>query len=146
MIIACLPCSQMSVMNPVVRESCEASSDKSESRSASEPDSASLHYWEWSPFRRWRNLLPMVKQQVRTTIGLPGVIEGGTRRKIGQEPGRPSKVRMEAQHDAGNHNCMRGLARESDKPIVVMKSRNGDGAKGLYCERAEVERGGEPLV
>src|SRR4030067_3303950 len=144
MIIACLSCSQMDVIwsNP----SCGAPSDEGESRSASEPDSASLHYWEWSTFRRWRNLSPMVKQQVQATIGLSGVTEGGGRRKIGQEPGRPCKVRRGVQHDAGNHNRIRGLGRESDKPIVAEKSCNRDGAKGLYYERAIVEREGEPIV
>jgi hypothetical protein len=144
MIIACLSCSQMNAgwSNP----SCEASSDKGESRSASEPDSASLRYWEWSPCQRRRNLLPMVKQQANAAIGLSGVVEGGAHRKIDQEPGRPCKVRWGSQHAAGNHNRRGGLARESDKPIVAKKSRNGDGAKGLYYGRAQVERGGEPIV
>ena len=146
MIIACLLCSQLSVMIPVVRNRCEASCDKGESRSASEPDSASLRNWEWSPFLRWRNLLPMVKQQVRASIGLPGVVEDGARREILQEPGRPYKVLMDWRGDVGNHNCIDGLVWESEKPIVVMRFRNWDGAKGLYCGRATVERGGEPLV
>ena len=125
---------------------CEASCDKGESRSASEPDSASLRNWERLPCQRRRNLLPAAKQQARAVVGLPGVVEGGAFRKIDWEPGRPCKARESAQRDAGNHNRMGGLDRESDKPILATKSRNGDGAKGLYYERAAVERGGEPLV
>jgi hypothetical protein len=146
MIIACLSCSQLSVLVPVFRERCEASSDKSESCSASEPDSASLHQWEWSTIRIWRNLLPMVKQQVQAAIGLPGVIEDSAHGQSVQEPGRPCEVRDESQHDAGNHNRIGGLVWESEKPIVAMKRSNVCGAKGLYCKRARVERGGVPLV
>jgi hypothetical protein len=88
----------------------------------------------------------MVKQQVQATIGLSGVIEDSAHRKIGQEPGRPCKVRKESQHDAGNHNCISDLVWESEKPILAMKRSNICGAKGLYCKRARVERGGVPLV
>jgi len=138
MIIACLSCSQLSVLIPIIREKCEASNDKSESRSVSEPDSASLHKWEWSSIRIWRNLSPMVKQQVQAAIGLPGVIEDSAHRKIVREPGRPCKVRKEWQHDAGNHNCISDLVWESEKPIVAMKRSNVCGAKGLYSKRARV--------
>jgi hypothetical protein len=141
--IACISCSQMSVIrsNP----NYETSSDKDESRSASEPDSASLHQRERSTFRRWRNLQPMMKQQACAIVGLLEVKEDGAYRKIGQEPGRPCKERERAQHVTGKQNCERGLARESDKPIVA-KSGNEDRAKGLYNRRAAVERRGEPLV
>ena len=87
----------------------------------------------------------MVKQQARATIGLPGVVEDGAHGKNDQEPGRPGKMRKR-QHATGNHNRKRGLCRESDKPIVVMKRSNVRGAKGLYCKRATVKRGGEPLA
>ena len=146
MIIACLSCSQLSVLIPVFRERCEASSDKSESCSASEPDSASLHKWEWSTFRRWRNLLPMVKQQAQAAIGLPGVIEDGAHREIVLGTWETLQGAEEPQHDAGNHNRIGGLVWESEKPIVAMKRGNVCGAKGLYCKRARVERGGVPLV
>jgi len=88
----------------------------------------------------------MMKQQAYAVVGLPGVVEDGAHGEIGQEPGRPFRVRKKERHVTGSHNCQHGPARESDKPIVAKKSRNGDGAKGLCSERALVERRGEPLV
>jgi hypothetical protein len=145
MIIACLSCSQLSAFwgNP----NCEAPCDKDASHSLGEPDSASLRKnWEWSTYQRWRNLLPLPKQQADAGNGFPGVVEDGACREIVQEPGRSNWERVESQHKLGNHNRSCVPVRKSEKPIVVLKRGNSRGAKGLYCKHAAVQRRGEPLV
>lgn len=145
MIIACLSCSQMSIIKG--NRYYEASCDEGASRSESEPDSVSLHKsGSGQPSLNGETYYWRCKQQAYATVGLPGMIEDGAYRKIYQEPGIADKAPMERRHHVGKHNHRDGFVRESDKPIVVMRSRNGDRAKGLCCECATVETGGEPLV
>ena len=79
-------------------------------------------------------------------LGSSGVVEGGAYRKVSQEPGRPHFAPMDWQRCKGNHNLVSGIAGESEKPILVVKSRNWGGAKGLCCKRDFANKKGEPLV
>ncbi len=133
MIIACKSCSQMSVDSS--NRSNEASRGKGESRSGSEPDTASLHKREWPTIQSRRSPKLAVKEQVEAAVRLPGVIEDGAYRKRVQELGRPfGESGRNGQHRAGKHNRSSGSARESERLIVVRKFRNWNGAKGPYCE------------
>jgi hypothetical protein len=55
------------------------------SRSASEPDSASLRQWKWPVRRMWmKPAIDGEKQREHATIGLSGVIGDGACGKIGR--------------------------------------------------------------
>ena len=133
MIIACKSCNRKSVA--LSNRSYEASGGKGESRSESEPDTASLHKREWPTVRIRRSLEPTEKKQVSASVRLPGVIEDSAHRKIGQELGRPLKVSVrDERHNVGKHNRISDLSRESERLILVRKSCKRDGAKGPCCE------------
>ncbi len=115
--------------------SYEASLGEGKSSSASEPDSASLHKWEWPTFQRRRSIELTVKEQVKATVRLLGVIEDSAHREIVQELGRPFReTRNCGKHEAEKHNRKSGSGRESDRLIVVKKFRNWNGAKEPCCE------------
>lgn len=80
------------------------------------------------------------KQQLEALIRSPGVFEGGAHRKV-------IKGTWEVL-SGGGVSCKPSLeditdwvpSRKSEESIVLRKSGNTDGGKGLYCEYVSIKR------
>ena len=79
--------------------------DEGASPNASEPDSASLHRWQWPTFQTRRSLLLVGRKRAQLLTGLPGVIEGGAFRKTRQGTWETRQPGWNPKRRARNHKC-----------------------------------------
>ena len=116
------------------------------SPSASELDSASLNLSQWPTSQNGRSLTSLEKQWSRASRELCGVIEESARRRRNRNIRENSPVSNfqrsgERQRVMGNHNHGIGRKEWSEWPIVAMKRGNARGAKGPYCNYANINMG-----
>lgn len=120
---------------------CESSSP-----SASEHDSASLHYC-WRPTSRMcRSLSSLEKQQSCASREPVGVIdESASRRNTRATPRDPSLVPWPRssvwwQRNPGNHNRINDQKEDAAGLIVAKKRGNARGAKQPYCVTSQHQK------
>ena len=121
------------------------------SLSASEHDSASLHYNpQWPTSQRWRSLQLSTKQRSRAVEGLGGVIDESAHRKRTRATRDASPVSYRprsgvGQRSMGKHNHVIGRSEVSEGSIVARKRVKVRGAKGPHCKHATINREGVRL-
>jgi hypothetical protein len=117
------------------------------SLSASEPDSASVHFTpQWPPSRKLGGLTFPVKQRSNAAGELSGVIEESAHRKRNRVTRETSLVSVRprsgsGQRGVGNHNHALGQDEESAGSIVARKRVKARGAKRPCCKHANNKRG-----
>ena len=116
------------------------------SSSASELDSASLGKSQWPTFQNGRSLTSLEKQWLEASKELGGVVEESACRKRNRNiregsPESDLQRSEERQRVMGNHNHDTGWAESSEWSIVAMKWGNARGAKGPYCNYANINLG-----
>ena len=119
------------------------SNRKGASLSASEHDSASLHYSQWPTFQKWRSLQLSIKQRSIAVEGLGGVIDESAHRRRIRANREASPVSYRSgfgQRSMGNHNHAIGWSEVSEGSIVAGKRVKTRGAKGPYCKHATIRR------
>lgn len=118
---------------------------KGASLSASEHDSASLHYNPQRPTSRiWRSLQPSIKQRSRAVEGLGGVTDESAHRKRSRanREASPESIRPRSgggQRGMGKHNHVIARSEVSEGSIVARKRVKVRGAKGPYCKHATIK-------
>lgn len=118
---------------------CKASDCEGSSPSASEHDSASLHYIQRPTSLIGRSLKSLMKQQSSAIRERVGVIDESAsqrnKRATLREHSPVSEPRSSArQRSTGNHNCAIGWKENAAGFIVARKRGNARGAKEPYCE------------
>ena len=119
---------------------------KGASLSASEHDSASLHYNpRWPTSQRWRSLQLSTKQRSSAVEGPGGVTDESAHRKRTRANREASPVSCrprsgDGQRSMGNHNHAFGRSEVSEGSIVAGKRVKARGAKGPHCKHAAIRR------
>ena len=119
---------------------------KGASLSASEHDSASLHYNpQWPTSQRWRSLQPLMEQRTSAVEGLGGVSDESAHRKRIRANREASPASMSprsggGQRSMGKHNHAIARREVSEGSIVVRKRVKARGAKGPHCKHAAIRR------
>ena len=125
---------------------CKPLDSEDASPSESELDSASLHKSQWPTFQRWRSLTSLEKQWSEASKELGGVVEESACRRRNRNIREGSPVSdfqrsEDGQRAMGNHNHGTGWAESSEWFIGAMKQGNACGAKGPYCNNANINIG-----
>ena len=117
---------------------------KGASLSASEHDSASLHYSQRPTSQKWRSLQPSIKQRSRAVEGLGGVTDESAHRKRTRANREASPVSCRprsggGQRSMGKHNHAIARSEVSEGSIVARKRVKVRGAKGPHCKQATIK-------
>ncbi len=124
---------------------------KGASLSASEHDSASLHYNpRWPTSQRWRSQQLSTKQRSSAVEGPGGVTDESAHRKRTRANREASPVSHRPrlgrrQRSMGKHNHAIGWSEVSEGSIVAGKRVKARGAKGPYCKHATIRKEGGRL-
>ena len=112
------------------------------SRSASEPESASLHQVRVASLPEKRK--PAIRRE-ETFASNVGTLRGERGQRAGKvrlgrlgEPGR--RLRAEGDKERGEDKSCAPAVGESERPIVARKRGNARGAKGPWHERSGLRR------
>ena len=134
------------------RSACEAGEEgwkpsdrEGASLSASEHDSASLHYSQWPTSRIWRSLQLSTKQRSNAIERLGGVTDESAHRKRtrANREASPASTRPRSgggQRGMGKHNHAIARSEVSEGSIVARKRVKARGAKGPHCKHAAIRR------
>ncbi len=122
---------------------------KGASLSASEHDSASLHYNpRWPTSQRWRSLQLSTKQRSSAVEGPGGGTDESAHRKrtrVNREASPVSYRSGFGQRSMGKHNHAISRSEDSEGSIVAGKRVKARGAKGPYCKHATIRKEGGRL-